>query len=172
MKKEKLDVIPQLYEWESDVVLEVRQGSQIPNDEIVDRVVSWMKTVCLPKRLEFIQLKGSGPYTCLSFADFKSTMDSPPSLKQVLSRIVAIKDGQHHLVTFTTGGGTNNIQQEYSSEKLLLEVLSYFFHTKGIGGFEKHVILLPVALCLQMELRSVEQVKEKLWSTYSRRTRP
>ena len=160
-KKERLDVIPLLYEWESDVVLEVRRGSQIPNEMIVDRVVAWMKTVCLPKRLEFIQLIGTGRYSRLSYTDFKSTMDSHPSLKEALSRIVAIKDGQHHLVTFTTGGTNSNIR-ENSPDKLLTEVVSYFFHTKGIGGFEKHVILLPVALCLQMELRSVEQVKDKL----------
>ena len=162
VKKEKPDVIPHLYEWESDVVLEVRGGTKIPHDIIADRVVAWMKTVCLPKRLEFIHLVGTGKFSRISYTDFKSTMESSSSLKEVLSRIVAIKDGQHHLVTFTTGADMGNNLRDKDPQNLLTEVVSYFFHTKGISGFEKHVILLPVSLCLQMELRTVEQVKEKL----------
>ena len=161
-KKQKSSDCQELWEWKSNVVLDSSRSLPVPHN-IADLVVNWMKTFCLPKRLEFIQLNVNGRYTRLSYIDFKTAPDPHPTLKEVLSRIVAMENGNHHLVTFALDNGNGNTNcRANSSRNLLTQVVSYFFHAKGIGGFKQHVVLLPVSLCEKMELFSVQQVKENL----------
>lgn len=144
-KKQMKTWIPEVYEWPDKVIL-------LPSDELLEAVTGegdcmlrWVRSTAAPKCLNIVLVDGMGR-KMIAHEKYSEVLQARAPLRTLLTGLLNVKLGRHHTVAFTCDDPMSSVSHVLSSIK------EYFCQTAGIGGFTRHILILPVDLCQKLSL--------------------